>query len=106
MSIKQNIANIFGNMARITNIIINFFSKVKTMRGYAILIKSYYFQNYARFRINVYMSLSPFATNTAFVKILEFENNQEFKPKHNFIMIGYHKVWCFKICRAHKQSAI
>ena len=31
-----------------------------------------------------------FATDTAFLTFQEFENNQEYKPKHNCIFIEYH----------------
>ena len=36
-----------------------------------------------------FMSLSRFLTHVVFVKILEFENNQEFKTKHKFIIIEF-----------------
>ena len=35
-----------------------------------------------------------FITNTASVTFQEFENNQEYKLKHNLILTEYHNFWC------------
>ena len=81
-------------MPRYTNIIINYFSNVKTVGGDAFLIKKlHHFHNNARFCIFEHFTnlclCHIFVTNANFVTIPEFENNQEFKPNQNFLIIEY-----------------
>ena len=60
-------------------------------------ITPFHFHNSARFCIFEHFTNScfchVFVRNTAFVTIPEFENNQEFKPKHDCLIIEYHNFW-------------
>ena len=83
-------------MTRSTKILLftYLFSKVKTVGGDVFLIikKTYRSHNNARFCIFEHFTNSGlchvFGTNSAFVTFLDFENNQEYKPKYNFIIIS------------------
>ena len=57
----------------------------------------YHFRNNTQFCIYAHITNSSlcqvFITNTAFVTFHEVENNQEYKPKHNFNIIEYHNFF-------------
>ena len=92
MSLEKTIPNFFLRMTASTHIIIYFYSKIRTVEGRSFFNENpYHFHNNTQFCIFVHITKSSFChvfvTNTAFVTFQDIEHNQEYKPKHNFIII-------------------
>ena len=70
---------------------------IKTVTGSSFLTKPFHFHNNTQTCIFVHITNSSFChvfvINTAFVTFQGFENNPEYKPKHNFSIIKYHNFW-------------
>ena len=80
MSIEKTIPNIFLSMTASTNIIIYFFSKIKTIRGCSFLTMQctvLHFRTYHEIKF-----LYCFYNKYGFCNIPEFGNNQQFRSKH------------------------
>ena len=85
-------------MTESTNIIIYFYSKIRTEGGRLFFNEYlYHFHNNKQFCIFAHIMNSSFChvflTNTAFVTFQDIENNQGYKPNYNFIIIEYHNFW-------------
>ena len=92
MPTEKTIPNIVLSMTAYTNIIIYFYSKIRTVEDRSFFNEiPYHFHNNTQFCIFVHITKSSFChvfvTNTAFVTFQDIENNQEYKPKQNFIFI-------------------
>ena len=92
ISIEKTIPNIVLSMTASTNIIIYFYSKIRTVGGRLFFNENpYHFHNNTQFCIFVHITKSSFChvfvTNTAFVTFQDIEHNQEYKPSHTFIII-------------------
>ena len=78
-------------MTASTNIITYFYSRIRTVGGRSLFNENpYHFHNNTQFCIFAHITTSRFFhvfVNTAFVTFQDIENNQEYKPKHNFIII-------------------
>ena len=79
-------------MTASTNIITYFYSRIRTVGGRSLFNENpYHFHNNTQFCIFAHITYSSFChvfvTNNAFVTFQNIENNQEYKSKHNFIII-------------------
>ena len=92
---KKNIATIFLNMTRSTNIIMHSFSKIITVRGYAFLIKTrticitkhgFAFSYISRIQV----SISRFRNKCGFWSKPVLRTYQQLKSKHTYIIIECH----------------
>ena len=91
---RKNYSQYFFSMSASKNIIIYFFSKIRTVSvgGLSVFNENpYHFHNNTQFFSFAHITKSSFfhvfVTNTAFVTFKDIENNQEYEPKHNFIII-------------------
>ena len=64
-----------------------FLTKTRTIFITNACVHGLAYSNISRIHVSVIL------TTTASVTIPEFENNQEFRPNHNFIIIEYHNFW-------------
>ena len=89
ISMEKTISNIFLSMTASTNIIIYFYSKIRTVGGRSFFNKNpHHFHNNTQFCIFTHITNSSFChvfvTNTAFLTFQDIENNQEYKTKTQF----------------------
>ena len=87
-------------MTASTNIVIYFYSKIRPVEGRSFFTENpYHFHNNTLFCIFELITKSSFChifvTNAAFVTFQDIENNHEYKPKLNFIVIEYHTPFVY-----------
>ena len=93
MPTEKTIPNIVLSMTAYTNIIIYFYSKIRTVEDRSFFNEiPYHFHNNTQFCTFVHITKSSFChvfvTNTAFVTFQDIENNQEYKPKQISLLLN------------------
>ena len=91
---EYNRKNYSQHFFKHTNIIIYFYYKIRNVEDRLFVNENlYHFHNNTQFCIFAHITNSSFChvfvTNTAYVTFQGIENNQEYKPKHNFIIIEF-----------------